>query len=103
MIFEGEFFFLRDLCGAQSRGERSPTSLKRLTSRDIISRLSLGKTPEEIFMEVLGDADLDGHGGDARALIANRFTYISRDMELPVPDLPYLKELKTYVRNHKER
>ncbi len=67
-----------------------------LTTQEVSERLALGQSVDQIFLEVLGDADLDLWGAEARAMIALRLSHLS-----DAPELPHLKELAKHVPSQK--
>lgn len=99
IIVQGRLSFVRDLCEAQCKGAESPQLLRDLTTQDIIQRLEQGKSVEEIFVEVLGDADPKLAADAARQLLYRRFYYMRKTLDLPTPELPPMKELRSHVRD----
>lgn len=99
VVVQGKLHLLREICQARSRGAATYAQLVILTTQDVIERLERGKGVEEIFAEVLGDADPDLQAAAARQLISLRLVYMKRDLGLPTPKLPPRKELLKYVRS----
>jgi hypothetical protein len=101
VIIEGELYLFRELCQARTQGAESLSKLKTLTTQDVIDRLQRGKSVEEIFSEILGDADPETQAATARHLLYLRFVYMQRNLELPTPHLPPRKELISHVLGEK--
>ena len=97
VIVQGALFFLRDLCRARKKGFDTPTLLTVLTTEEVSERLSLGQSVDQIFLEVLGKADLELWGAEARAMLALRLSKITDP-----PELPHLKELAQHVPSQKD-
>lgn len=101
VLENGQVFLLKEVCRTRTavgKGGRAPTGtarINRLPSRDVMDRLSAGKSATDIFLEILGAADIDFLGREARQYLYDSFYYLRESHGVVTPDLPKLKELKT--------
>ena len=93
VLVEGVLYPLRSVCEARCKGASSPTRLNSLTAQEVIKRIEDGRNVQEIFAEILGGNDPITAAQDAHHMLALRFRYMRRDLKLPTPPLPPVKEL----------
>ena len=90
VVFEGKVTLLSDVCRAFFTGG-SANVIRRLTTREVETRLKNGKSIKSIFIDILNGCDVRELGAAARQLLYDRLWYLKQTQ--PVPDLPKLKEL----------
>lgn len=123
VIADGQVLLLREVCqavkGAGLRPAapppppdpvpqvRSTSSARlsrpiRLTSREVAARLSEGKAPEEIFLEILNGCDFETYATISRQYLYESFWYIKTAFGAPVPSIPTKKELRSFHDRHQQ-
>ncbi len=93
VVHRGVLCTLSTVCRAVCAGQDSVSGLHRLTSADILERIQAGATIQELFAEVLADANPDELAYHARTLLSRRLDYLSRK-GIPVPEVPTTQALK---------
>lgn len=101
VVKDGQLVLMKEACRAETEGT-TVGPLKRLTSQDVLDRLSRGDEPFTIWVEILAGKDpTTSYGSEARNLLASRLRYLQNEYELDVPELPYTKVLRK--RFHREK
>ena len=98
VIIAGKLMLMNEACASWSVGA-TPGTIQRLTSQEVLDRLTAGATPDAIFSEILGSADPIATGDLARQVLVDRLAYL-KWKGLTVPKVPHKKEL---IRVHRQK
>ena len=93
VVYRGKLRMMNDVCRALTAGRDAPGDINRLTSRDVMDRLLAGASVQDLFDDVLAEADPDDGARAARQLLYLRFRYLRKEAGFVPPKLPTLKEL----------
>lgn len=100
VIADGQIFLLNEVCRDRTQAAKAerpvPKSarINRMSAQEVMRRLEVGRTAEQIFFEVLGQADIEMAGSEARQYLYGVLHYLKQTYKLPVPGLPRLRALK---------
>jgi hypothetical protein len=93
VLLNGKVSLLNEVCKSLTQEDTIPVQVKKLTSKQVIDKIQAGLSPTEIISEMVGDEPSYQQVKEARTLLAVRMSYIKNNKNLPVPEVPTLREL----------
>jgi hypothetical protein len=93
VLLDGKVSLLNEVCKSVTEDDTTPVQIKKLTSKQVLDKVRSGLSPVEIIEHMTGGDPSYREVVEARGLLASRMAYLKHQKNLPVPDIPTIKEI----------
>lgn len=105
VISDGKLYTLNEICATRTKSvqrqfrkaKAGAGDFSKFAVRELVDMLGQGMSVVDIYFRMLGEANIDLVGGEARKHLWRQCYYLREKRKMPIPYPPTLEELRAHV------